>query len=57
MIIEPFKKYVVTCEDVGGTRYRWHLEVVPGKNAWKVVNATILVGQHFKGYWIHRCKT
>lgn len=52
MIIEPFKKYVVTCEDAMGTRYRWHLEVVPGNNAWKVVYANVVVGGNFKGYWI-----
>ena len=43
MIIEPFKKYVVTCKDSGGTLYRWHLEVVPGNNAWKVVYENIVV--------------
>ena len=52
MIIEPFKKYVVTCEASGGTMYRWHLEVVPGKNAWKVVNANMVVGENFKGFGI-----
>ena len=52
MIIEPFKKYVVTCKDSGGTLYRWHLEVVPGNNAWKVVYENIVVGGNFQGYWI-----
>ncbi|MGM0852398.1 MAG: hypothetical protein ACQEWI_07285 [Bacillota bacterium] len=38
MLIRAFKKYIVLCEGPDHNLYRWNLDVVPGKKAWRVID-------------------
>lgn len=51
MVIQAFHKYIVLCQK-GQQLYRWHLDVTPWNNAWKILNEKIEVGSIFKGHFI-----
>lgn len=52
MLITPFKKYLVHCRDTDQIEYHWHLDVLPGKKAWKLAEQKIETGMMFKGFFI-----
>lgn len=53
MLIQSYQKYEVLCKNVAsGVLYRWHLNVIPGNKAWKVVYMDLRSKTLIKGYSI-----
>lgn len=52
MLIKAFKKYIVLCKGPDNNLYRWNLDVVPGKKAWRVRDRDFKIGYTVKGYRI-----
>lgn len=52
MLIEAFKKYIVLCKGPDHKVYRWNLDVVPGKKAWKVKDQIFKIGNMVKDHYI-----
>ena len=53
MLIQPYGSYEILCKNTAtGVLYRWHLDVIPGNKAWKVVNMYLSPGTLIKGFSI-----